>query len=145
MGFCPRCKYRILLRSCPYKCSKLTLKSQHGLPYSDYWKVVNKKFEFPVRTTFLSAAFCAVYGLLYVASTAAYNSIINTAIVMLNITYTVPQAILLVHGRDRLPARPFDLGRFGYAVNAWSVIWLAVSGVFFCFPPTNPTTLNSMN
>lgn len=64
---------------------------------------------------------------------------------MLNLTYTVPQGILATCGRHRLPRRPFDLGHWGYAVNVFSVLWLIVSGVFFCFPVTYPTTVASMN
>lgn len=99
-----------------------------------------------MRTTFLAAGFCAIYGLLYVASTEAFNSIVNTAILMMNITYTVPQGILATCGRKRLPRRSFDLGPVvGYAVNVFSVLWLIVSGIFFCFPVTNPTSLGNMN
>lgn len=64
---------------------------------------------------------------------------------MLNITYTVPQGILATYGRGRLPTRYYDLGYAGYAVNIFSVGWLVVSGVFFCFPTENPPTLGSMN
>ena len=99
-----------------------------------------------MRTTFLAVGFCAIYGLLYVASTEAFNSIVNTAILMMNITYTVPQGILATCGRQRLPRRSFDLGPVvGYAVNVFSVLWLIVSGIFFCFPVTNPTSLGNMN
>ena len=88
---------------------------------------------------------CLIYGLLYIASTRAFNTIINTAVLMLNITYTVPQGILATCGRSRLPRRPFNLGVYGYAVNMFSVLWLVVSGVFFCFPATYPTTVASIN
>lgn len=64
---------------------------------------------------------------------------------MLNLTYTVPQGILATCGRHRLPRRPFDLGSWGYAVNVFSVLWLIVSGVFFCFLVTYTTTVASMN
>lgn len=64
---------------------------------------------------------------------------------MLNLTYTVPQGILATWGRHRLPRRPFDLGTWGYAVNVFSVLWLIVSGTFFCLPVALPTTVGSMN
>ncbi|KAB8269942.1 hypothetical protein BDV30DRAFT_177453 [Aspergillus minisclerotigenes] len=65
---------------------------------------------------------------------------------MFNITYTVPQRILATCGHNRLPRRHFDLGPvIGYAANIFSVIWLIISGIFFCFPNTVPTTLGSMN
>ncbi|PLB49685.1 amino acid transporter [Aspergillus steynii IBT 23096] len=118
----------------------------NGLPFSDYWKHIDPTRKIPLRTTLLSAAFCVIYGLLYIASTAAFNSIVNTAILMLNITYTVPQGILATCGRDRLPRRPFNLGPVvGYAVNVFSIIWLIISGVVFCFPVSLPTTMADMN
>lgn len=118
---------------------------QNGLPFSKYWSVVDEKLGIPVRTTLLSAGFCAIYGLLYIASTQAFNSIINTAVLMLNITYVVPQGILAIRGRTRLPARYYDLGPWGYGVNVFSVLWVILSGIFFCFPTSNPPTLENMN
>lgn len=123
----------------------LTLYCQNGLPFSEYWSKIDRKRDIPVRTTLLSAGFCAIYGLLYIASTEAFNSIINTAVLMLNITYAVPQGILATCGRTRLPTRPFSLGKCGYAVNIFSVLWLIVNGVFFCFPTSKPPTIKNMN
>ncbi|PIG88499.1 GABA permease [Aspergillus arachidicola] len=86
------------------------------LPFSSYWSHIDPVRQIPIRTTLLAAGFCLIYGLLYIASTAAFNSIINTAILMLNITYTVPQGILATCGRNRLPRQHFDLGLvIGYA------------------------------
>ncbi|KAM0541007.1 hypothetical protein ACHAPJ_013407 [Fusarium lateritium] len=128
-------------------CSRITwaFARDQGLPFSQYWQHVDAKRGIPWRTTLLSAGFCLVYGLLYVASTAAFNSIINAMCLMLNLSYVIPQAILLKEGRDKLPNRYFNLGRFGYAVNVYSVIFLIVIGVIFCLPQTHPTTINSMN
>ncbi|KAJ5380098.1 uncharacterized protein N7496_002526 [Penicillium cataractarum] len=117
----------------------------NGLPYSDYWSEIDSKRNIPIRATLLSAGFCVIYGLLYIASTQAFNSIINTAVLMLNITYTVPQAILAIRGRAMLPPRYFDLGKYGYSVHVFSVLWLVLSGVLFCFPTNNPPTLSNMN
>lgn len=64
---------------------------------------------------------------------------------MMNLTLAIPQGILLTGGRTKLPARYFNLGNLGYAVNLFTVIWLIVSGVYFCMPSTNPTTVASMN
>jgi choline transport protein len=86
-----------------------------------------------------------LYGLLYIASSAAFNSIINAACLMLNLAYVIPQGILLTQGRDKLPKRFFNLGKWGYAVNLYSVLYLILIGVVFCLPQTNPTTINSMN
>ncbi|KAE8155043.1 amino acid/polyamine transporter I [Aspergillus avenaceus] len=128
-------------------CSRIAwaFSRDNGLPFSDYWNYIDPKFNIPVRTTFLSVTVCLLYGLVYIASTTAYNSIVNISILFLNITFTVPQAILATLGRDKLPARSFDLGRFGYAVNIFSVLWLIFSGVLFCLPTRLPATVGSMN
>ena len=54
-----------------------------------------------------------IYGLIYIASTAAFNSIINATCLMLNLAYVIPQGILLTQGRAKLPSRTFDLGKWG--------------------------------
>jgi choline transport protein len=87
-----------------------------------------------------------LYGLLYLASTTAFNSIVNSAVLFLNITYAVPQGILLVQGRKKhLPPRYLNLGVFGYLCNGFSVIWIVVLGVAVCMPPSLPVSTATMN
>ncbi|KAE8322355.1 amino acid/polyamine transporter I [Aspergillus sergii] len=117
----------------------------NGLPFSHYWNFIDPKFNIPVRTTFLSVSFCLLYGLVYIASSTAFNCIVNMSILFLNISFTVPQAILATVGRDKLPVRSFNLGRWGYAVNIFSTVWLTFSGILFCFPTKLPATAGSMN
>lgn len=90
--------------------------------------------------------FTLIYGLLYLASTSAFNSIITSAVLFLNITYAVPQGILLTQGRkEHLPPRYLNLGALGYVCNAFSIVWIVVLGVFVCMPPTLPVTTETMN
>ncbi|KAF7587486.1 hypothetical protein BBP40_007184 [Aspergillus hancockii] len=125
--------------------SREAYREQNGLPFSNYWNHIDPKFNIPVRTTFLSVSFCLLYGLVYIASSTAFNCIVNMSILFLNISFTVPQAILASGRRSKLPARSFDLGRWGYAVNIFSVVWLIFSGILFCFPTRLPTAAGSMN
>ncbi|KAI9150864.1 Choline transport protein [Paramyrothecium foliicola] len=129
-------------------CGRLTwaFSRDHGLPYSSFWNHIHSKYEFPVRTTLLSVGFCIVYGLLYIASTQAFNSIITTAVLAINISYIVPAALILIRGREKtLPNRPFKLGIFGYFCNAWAPLWITTIGVFIAFPNVLPVTAGSMN
>lgn len=50
---------------------------------SDRFSAVDSKLESPVRATVLSTAFLALYGLLYLASTNAFNSITTSAVLRL--------------------------------------------------------------
>lgn len=81
------------------------------------------------------------------ASTQAFNSIITTAVLAVNISYVVPAGILFFQGREnKLPSmRPFNLGKFGYFCNGWAPLWITTIGIFICFPNMLPVSAASMN
>ncbi|KAJ5775639.1 amino acid/polyamine transporter I [Penicillium nucicola] len=117
-----------------------------GTPFPGFFTKVDEKLQFPLRTTIASTIFAALYGLIYLASTTAFNSIITSAITLLNLSYAVPQALLATRGREKcLPKRPLDLGRWGYACNIFAPLWSALMCVMVCFPPGLPVTTASMN
>lgn len=127
--------------------SKVTsLQYQGGMPYREYFIQIDTKRQFPLRATIAAVIFVSLYGLLYLASTTAFNSIITTTILFLDITYAIPQGIVLFQGRKKtLPVRPLDLGAWGYVINVFSVCWTTLLGVMVCFPPALPVALESMN
>ncbi|EXJ85676.1 hypothetical protein A1O1_06042 [Capronia coronata CBS 617.96] len=114
-----------------------------GLPYSSYFAKISR--DLPVRATAAVVVFQCLYGLIYIASTTAYNSIISMCILGLLVTYAIPQGIVLVRGRHHLPDRKLNLGRFGVVVNAFSVLWVCFYVVVFCQPTFLPVTLDNMN
>ncbi|KAI4204342.1 MAG: hypothetical protein LQ346_001614 [Caloplaca aetnensis] len=117
-----------------------------GVPFSEFFSHVSASQNFPVRATVLSVCFCCLYGLLYLASTTAFNSIVTGAVLYLNITYAVPQGILAVRGRKNcLPVRPFNLGFIGPVCNILAPLLVTVIGTFICFPPELPVTVDNMN
>lgn len=117
-----------------------------GVPYSEFFSTVSPSRGFPVRATILSICFCCLYGLLYLASSTAFNSIVTSAVLYLSITYAVPQGIIATRGRKTvLPARAFNLGRAGYICNYLAPLLVAVIGTFICFPPERPVTTANMN
>lgn len=118
---------------------------QGGTPFASYFSEVNTKLGFPVRSTIAAFAFACLYGLLYLASLTAFNSIVTSAVLFLNMSYAIPQGILLYQGRQSLPARYLNLGSFGYFVNIFSVCWVAFLVVLICMPPALPVSMDSMN
>ena len=115
------------------------------MPFANYFSKVDTRLGFPVRTTIASIVFCCCYGLLFLASATAFNSIITSAVLFLNITYAVPQAIVLFKGRKSLPSRYLNLGYLGYFCNIFSILWIVVLGTLVCFPPHLPVTVGTMN
>ncbi|KAI4120184.1 MAG: hypothetical protein LQ345_000140 [Seirophora villosa] len=119
---------------------------QQGIPYSKYFAHVSPSLDFPVRATVLSMTFCGLYGLIYLASSTAFNSIITSAVLYLSITYAIPQGIILTRGRETaLPARAWNLGKAGYICNILSPLLVTVIGTCLCFPPQLPVTSSNAN
>ena len=124
------------------------LARDNGLPHSALFARIHPTLQTPAAATLLTAAFIAVYGAIYVGSTTAFNSFVSLAILGLNTSYAIPQALVLFRGRDKvLPKeRYFDLGGvMGPFCNAFSVAWVALYTVLFCFPVFLPVDAGSMN
>ncbi|KAK5677213.1 hypothetical protein LTS10_010402 [Elasticomyces elasticus] len=118
----------------------------NGVPFAHFFSHIDHKLGFPVRTTLAALLFSWLYGLLYLASTTAFNSIVTSAVLFLNITYAIPQGILLKQGRMKsLPTRYLNLGWFGYVCNGFAVSWTILLAVVICFPPKLPVSVASMN
>jgi choline transport protein len=70
---------------------------------------------------------------------------VGAAIIFLQTSCALPQAILLWRGRHILPERPFSLGRFGFAINLISVLWILLLDTLCFFPIEMPVTKENMN
>ncbi|KAJ0422656.1 amino acid/polyamine transporter I [Aspergillus carlsbadensis] len=142
-----------------------TLARDNALPFSTHLAKISRARRIPLHATLASATFCILFGLIYIASSTAFNSVVNMATLLQNLAYTVPQGILFVQRRRGYlaPEREFRLDwgwgwrwgwgnqcesgseMLGYAVNGFAVVWLVFSGVLFCFPDRVPTSKGSMN
>lgn len=82
-------------------------------------------------------------------STIAFNAFISTTVVVAQISYAIPSALLLYRRRstDYLPpSRPFKLiNAVGYIVNIVTIVWAVVLTVFFSFPTVLPATGGNMS
>ncbi|KAI9149882.1 Choline transport protein [Paramyrothecium foliicola] len=118
----------------------------NGVPFAKYFSHIDEKRNLPLRTTVASLVFACFYGLLYLASTTAFNSIVTSAVLFLNISYAAPQIILLFRGRSKhLPPRYLNLGLLGYLCNGFSTVWIGILTVLVCMPPSLPVTVGAMN
>ena len=118
-----------------------------GLPCSPALSAVHPALGMPVRATAASCVFCMLYGLIYIGSSVAFNGFVASAVLAMHVSYAIPQATALVRGRRETlpPGRPVDLGVFGWFCNAFTVGWVALYAVLFCFPLRLPVEAGSMN
>lgn len=117
-----------------------------GLPFSQFFAQINVRLGFPIRTTVTALLFSCLYGLLYLISTTAFNSIVTSAVLFSNITYAAPQLLVVLRGRKNvLPKHPHDLSWFGRLCNVLSPLFVVIIGVLICFPPELPVTKDNIN
>lgn len=117
-----------------------------GLPLSSWNAAIHPKLQTPINATVTCTIIISLYGVIYVGSTTAFNSFISASILVMNVSYAIPQGIALYRGRQKvIPPCTFRLGAFGYFANAFTVAWVAMYVVFFSFPFQYPTTVQSMN
>ncbi|KAH7210291.1 amino acid permease-domain-containing protein [Fusarium oxysporum] len=123
----------------------------NGFFFSRYFNHINPKLEVPVRTIIFTYIFNVLFGALYLGPTVAFNAFIASCTILLNISYAFPIFVLVIRGRGILaphqhPHTPWKLGNFwGYLVNWTACLYVSVTSVLFCFPPSLHVTGNTMN
>ncbi|KAH6975734.1 amino acid/polyamine transporter I [Ilyonectria destructans] len=122
-----------------------------GMPYHEYFGRVDAKLGVPVRALLFVYCFNLLFGLLYLGPVVAFNAYIASCTIFLNISYALPIIVLLIRGRSILTNfqtadTPWQLGKHrGLILNWISVLYVSVTTMFFCFPPSLPATGNYMN
>ncbi|PKX93378.1 putative amino acid permease family protein [Aspergillus novofumigatus IBT 16806] len=116
-----------------------------GLPWSRYLTVVDPAWKAPVRALWAQGVLIALVGVLYLFANTVLEAILSVSTIALTISYALPIAVLLFVGRDQLPPGPFRLGRWGTVVNWISVVYCAITTVFFFFPGSPDPAPGDMN
>ncbi|WRT64944.1 uncharacterized protein IL334_001884 [Kwoniella shivajii] len=117
-----------------------------GIPGSGWWKVVNPRFGIPINSLILSTIVCALLGLIYLGSDAAFNAFTGVATICLGCSYAFPVLCSLLRGRKIVKDAPYSLGKAGFAINVITVVWISFSIILFCMPTAIPVTdPSSMN
>ncbi|KAI2714173.1 hypothetical protein CBS147318_6914 [Penicillium roqueforti] len=115
------------------------------LPFSEKWAIVNPNFQIPLNALCLSSIVVSLYGLIFLGSSTAFSAMAGAAVIFLQTSCALPQAILLWRGRHIMPERPFSLGRFGFAINLISVLWVILLDILCFLPAEMPVTKENMN
>jgi choline transport protein len=85
--------------------------------------------------------------LINIGSTIAYNNITSLGVNALLSSYIVSISCVCLKRWRKEPLLPrrFSLGRFGMAINVFSVLFLILVYVFCFFPPVPKPALDEMN
>lgn len=118
-----------------------------GLPFHRYLSRIDNTWKAPVRALWAQGILTALIGILYLFSSAVLQAILSVSTIALTISYGIPIGVLLfVAGRENLPAGGcFKLGRWGGVCNVVSLVYCAVTTVFFFFPESPRVQPGDMN
>ncbi|KAJ5325767.1 uncharacterized protein N7506_008869 [Penicillium brevicompactum] len=138
------------LNGCQQTASRLTwaFARDDALAFSKYLGIINPRFQVPIYALCANSAVVFIIGCIYLASSTAFNALIGTGLVLQQVSFCFPEALLLYRRRSAtyLPAnRFFKLGILGWVSNAATVIFGIVTLIFYSFPSEMPATGGNMN
>lgn len=117
----------------------------NGFPFSKYLSLIHPMTGVPFNAHIFSCIWVAILGCLYMASDAAFNSMVTGSIIFMYLSYAVPTLCLLYRGRDKIKHGPFWMGKIGFVSNIVTCIWTLFAFVFYSFPSYMPVTGGNMN
>ncbi|KAI4848966.1 amino acid transporter [Aureobasidium sp. EXF-8845] len=121
----------------------------NGLVCSRHLAKMHLTLSVPVWSLLANAGVVFIAGCIYLASTAAFNALINTTIILAMISFAIPCLLLMCRGRNEkflAKDRWFRLPNWlGWTCNATVVVFAIIELVFFDLPTSLPTTASGMN
>lgn len=122
-----------------------TLSRDNAAPFSGFFSVISPRFGSPLRATIAVSAITSCLGCIYVGSTTAFAALIGSYIVLSTLSYAGAILPHVLTGRKTIVPGPFHLGKWGFATNIISLVYIFIMVVFFCFPFIMPVEAANMN
>ena len=117
-----------------------------AIPFHKVFAQVNRNFgNTPINAHLLATVIQLLLGLIYLGSSAAFNAFSGVAIICLQASFAMPVAISLASGRKHMADAPFNLGRWGFVMNAVAVLWTLIQLVLLSMPAVLPVTPVTMS
>lgn len=135
---------------CQQTASRLTwsFARDNAIVGSHWLGQIHPRHGVPVWALLANSAIVFIIGCVYLGSTTAFNAMISTGLILQQISYAMPTALLMYRGRSSkfLPStRSFKLGPFGWVANIFTVLMAFIAVIFFNFPTVMPVTSSNMS
>ena len=114
-------------------------------PFHTFFSRISPTWDNPVRANIFCACFTTCIGCIYVGSTTAFNAFVGSFVVLTTVSYGISIAAHMSTRRKSVIPGPFHLGKFGWAINIISLLYIIMSDILFCFPFVKPVTAQNMN
>ncbi|KAJ5387185.1 hypothetical protein N7509_009726 [Penicillium cosmopolitanum] len=138
------------LNGCQQTSSRLTwaFARDDALILSKFIGRIHPQLQVPVYALLANALVIFMIGCIYLASSTAFNALIGTGLVLQQVSFCFPVALLIFRRRSSTylpPHRFFNMRKFGWVSNIATLIFGIVTMVFYNFPAEMPVTGGNMN
>ena len=127
----------------------MALGRDDGLIFHKQLSNIHPVLEVPVWGLLANAGCVLITGCLYLASSAAFNALINSSIILQMLSFAIPCFMLLLQRRSKsvLPEdRVFKAPEWiGWLSNVIVIVSAIIQTVFFSFPTTYPVSGSNMS
>lgn len=118
----------------------------HAIPFSGLFATINTSLGVPLWSLVLVTVVQMLLGLINLGSSSAFTAFVSVGVIALAVSYAMPIALSLMHGRREVATAQWTLGKWvGTTVNVVAVAWIAFELVLFSMPTALPVTSVSMN
>ena len=122
-----------------------------ALVFSGHVGTMHPALKVPVWALLANAFVVFIMGCVYLGSTAAFNAIVATSLILMHMTFAIVAALKMLRGRV-VPFTPqnssgwsWNLGLWGWLFDSLTVAWGFITLIFYCFPITTPTKGSKAN
>ena len=123
-----------------------TLSRDNATPCHVWLSKIHTRYHCPFNATFVCACIATALGAIYIGSSAAFNALVGSFVILTTLSYIAAILPHLIGGRRRVVPGPFWMpGAWGIAVHSVSCAFIAAFVVIFCFPYTMPVAADNMN
>lgn len=118
-----------------------------GIPGHKWIAHITPGWNIPLNAVLVSLTVTSLLSLINIGSSAALNAILSLTTVSLLTSYIIVISTLILKRlrREPLPARRWNLGKWGLPINIAAVCYLLPIYVFAFFPAATPVEPSSMN
>ncbi|KAJ3093389.1 hypothetical protein HK100_006636, partial [Physocladia obscura] len=123
------------------------LSRDSAFPGRKIFMALTKESKAPYGGVWFSVIIGCILHLTYIGSAVAYNAIISSAAIGVQLSYALPMICRIIWPDilNDTNKGPFSLGKYGFAVNFFGAAFALVMCVFFILPTANPVTVLNMN
>jgi choline transport protein len=117
----------------------------NAVPYARLFGKVNERLSSPVQAIIFVGIMTTGLGAITLGSLASFTDLAGSFVILSSTSYALAFGPNLFTGRKYMPVGPFHMGKAGYVVNGFAMLFIVFFNILYCLPHTMPLSAASMN